>query len=175
MAFPLDPNEVQRLMALNDLDAAKHIPDATVDRITAFTRAHLEVLFCLVNPIEAERALVLSRQGLGVSEIPRRLVFCTYTILQEEVLVVPDARADERFKNNPLVTRAPFFRFYAGAPLVYEGEVRLVSLCILDTKPRSFSRGERAELRMLADHVVGIVTSRALGLPEPDISSAVSI
>ncbi|WP_404295352.1 GAF domain-containing protein (plasmid) [Microvirga sp. RSM25] len=173
--FTLDPNEVLHLDALADLKVEKCIPDATVDRITAFARDHFRVGFCLVNLIEADRALVLSRQGIDVSEIPRNLVFCAYTILQDEVLVIPDARADERFKNNPLVTGDPFLRFCAGAPLIYEGEVRLGSLSLLDTKPRSFSRGERAELRMLADHVVSIIISRAMGLPEPDLSTALSM
>jgi hypothetical protein len=34
------------------------------------------------------------------------------------------------------------------------------------------SRGEQAELMMLADFVVSVITSRAFGLPEPDISLA---
>lgn len=84
-------------------------------------------------------------------------------------------RADERFRDNPLVTGEPFLRFYAGAPLEYEGQVRLGSLCLLDTKPRSFSRGDQAELRLLADHVVSIVTNHALGLPEPDLTAALSL
>jgi GAF domain-containing protein len=70
------------------------------------------------------------------------------------------------------VTGAPFIRFYAGAPLAYEGEIRLGALCLIDSKPRTMSRGEQAELMMLADFVVSVITSRAFGLPEPDISLA---
>lgn len=175
MDFPLDPHETIRLKALTDLNAAKYIPNATVDRITAFARTHFRVPFCLVNLIEAERALVLSSQGIAVSEVPRNQAFCTYAILQDDVLVIPDTRADERFKNNPLVMGSPFIRFYAGAPLIYERQIRLGSLCLMDTKPRSFSRGEQAELRMLAQHVVSIIVSHAFGLPEPDIGIALSI
>jgi GAF domain-containing protein len=173
--IPLDPHEVLRLKTLTYLDVAKRIPDATVDRITAFAQSHFRVPICLVNLIEAERALVLSRQGLDTSELPRSLAFCTYTILRPAVLVVPDARLDDRFKNNPLVTGEPQIRFYAGAPLGYEGEIRLGSLCLIDTKPRCSSRGEKAELQMLADHVVGVIVSLALGLPEPDLKTALSI
>ncbi len=129
----------------------------------------------MVNLIEAERALVLSSQGIAVSEFPRNQAFCTYAILQDDVLVIPGTRADERFKNNPLVTGSPFIRFYAGAPLICERQIRLGSLCLMDTKPRSFSQGEQAELRMLAQHVVSIIVSHAMGLPEPDISTALSI
>jgi GAF domain-containing protein len=149
LSVPPDPNEIPRLKALKDLDASKWLPNATIDRVTAFARNHFGVPICLVNLIEADQALVASKQGLDVARLDRRIAFCTYTILQPGVFVIPDARADERFKDNPVVTSEPFIRFYAGAPLVYEGEVRLGSLCLLDTKPRSFSRGEQAELQML--------------------------
>ncbi|MBM1174264.1 GAF domain-containing protein [Microvirga arabica] len=151
------------------------MPNVIIDRVTVFARIHFGVPICLVNLIEADQALVASKQGLDASRLDRRIAFCSYTILQPSVLVVPDARADERFKDNPVVTGEPCIRFYAGAPLVYDGEVRLGPLCLLDTKPRSFSRGEQAELQMLADQVIGVIVSRMLGLPEPDISAALSI
>jgi GAF domain-containing protein len=172
--FPLDPKETLRLRAIRGLDVEKWLPAETLDRITAHARDHFQVPICLVTLIEAERQLILSRQGVAISETPRSAAFCTYTILQPEVLVVPDARKDERFKSNPYVTGAPFIRFYAGAPLIYENDVRLGSLCLIDTQPRSFSMGERAELHMLADYVVSVITSRALGLPEPDVCLALS-
>jgi hypothetical protein len=41
------------------------------------------------------------------------------------VLLCPQ---DARFKQNPLVTAAPFIRFYAGCPLVCSNGMRLGSL-----------------------------------------------
>jgi GAF domain-containing protein len=174
MDFPLDPKETLRLGAVQSLAVEKWLPSETLDRITAHARDHFRVPICLVTFIEADRQKILSRQGVEISETPRSAAFCTYTILQPEVLVVPDARKDERFKANPYATGAPFIRFYAGAPLVYEDEIRLGSLSLIDTKTRTFSLGERAELMMMADYVVSLITSRAFGLPEPDISLALS-
>ncbi len=172
--LPPGPHEFLRLRTLKDLGVAERIPDAAVDRITAFARRQFQVPICLVTLVEADRQLFLSRQGLDSTETPRSASFCTHAILSSAVLVVPDARKDDRFRNNPLVTGEPFIRFYAGAPLVYQDEIRLGSLCLIDRKPRSFSRGEQAELMMLADTVVSVIVARALGLPEPDLTLALS-
>jgi GAF domain-containing protein len=175
MQYPLDPNEMLRLSAIQQLEVAKRIPDAAVDRITAFAREHFRVPICLVTIVESERQLFLSRQGLDRTETPRNMSFCTHAILTSEVMVVQNAKADPRFKDNALVTGPPYIRFYAGAPLTYEGDVRLGSLCLIDQKPRSFSKGEQAELMMLAEHVVSIILARSMGLSEPDISAALSL
>lgn len=174
MSYPLDPNEFLRLRSLKELAAAERRPDPLLDRITAFAKARFQVPVCLVTVVEADRQLFLSRQGLDRDETPRSASFCTYAILTSAVFVVPDARKDERFRANPLVTGEPFIRFYAGAPLVYQEEIRLGSLCVIDRKPRTFSRGEQAELMMLADTVVSVIVARAFGLPEPDLSLVLS-
>ena len=56
-------------------------------------------------------------EGMTVSELPRDYAFCNYTILHDEVFVVPDALADRTFAKNPYVVGKPHIRFYAGAPL----------------------------------------------------------
>src|ERR1700744_4088158 len=55
--------------------------------------------------------------GTEVTETPREMSFCNYTIQQDDVLVVPDLSMDDRYNNNPLVTDNPNVRFYAGSPL----------------------------------------------------------
>jgi hypothetical protein len=96
-SFPLDPNEFLRLKSIEDLQVSRHLPNAIVDRITAFAYERFHVPICLVALIEVDHQLIRSRQGRDDTEMPRGTSFCTHTILASTVFVVPDARMDDRF------------------------------------------------------------------------------
>ncbi|WP_262265881.1 GAF domain-containing protein [Microvirga yunnanensis] len=93
-------------------------------------------------------------EGMSLSELPRDNVFCNYTILHNEVFVVPDALADRTFAKNPYVVGEPHIRFYAGAPLTIRPGIRLGALCVSDLKPRTFSQHQMTLLRSLGRLVV---------------------
>jgi PAS domain-containing protein len=85
-----------------------------------------------------------------VCEITRDIAFCAHAILTDEVLIVPDARLDARFVDNPLVTGDTRLRFNAGAPLRTPSGANVGTLSIIDTVPRTLSEAEIATLSDLA-------------------------
>ena len=117
----------------------------------------------LVTLVDADRVWFKAKLGIGdVAEVKREQSFCNYTILHDEAFVVPDAQADSQFAPYPYVHGGPRVRFYAGAPLITERGIRLGSLCILETSPRMFSPGDKAELREMADRVVTEIAEQEL-------------
>lgn len=158
--FPIGPNEAERLRALHELDLAARPRDPELDAICTHAAAHFAVPIALVTLLDRDQQVFGGCVGLQGDGTDRNVAFCNYTILDDAVFVVPDALADERFSNNPLVVGAPHIRFYAGAPLVYGRNIRLGALCLIDRVPRGFSRGDRAELVTFADRVTEALMRR---------------
>lgn len=166
MDFPVGPNERERLAVLHETGLFAPERDPELDAICSAIKAHFGVPICLVTLIGETRQLLKARDGVDLCEVPRGDAFCSYAILADDVFVVPDAQADERFRHTPLVASPPHLRFYAGAPLTYLAEVRLGALCVLDTVPRSFSRGDRAELAAFADQAMAVIARRSFASPK---------
>ena len=108
----------------------------------------------LISLVDEKRQWFKSRRGTDLTETPREHSFCAHSLLHpHEVMVVPDAAADPRFADNPLVTGPEHIRFYAGAPVRSpEGQV-LGTLCVLDTKPRHPTAAQIQQLAGLAQQV----------------------
>jgi GAF domain-containing protein len=81
-------------------------------------------------------------------ETPRDMSFCAHAILDDRVLIVPDALADPRFADNPAVTGDYRVRFYAGCPLRLDNGAAVGTLCVIDTRPRQFTE---SQIRLLED------------------------
>lgn len=89
--------------------------------------------------------------GLSCDLMPADQSFCIHTVAARTFMDVRDASDDERFRRNPLVTGTDHIRFYAGEPLLVDGEA-VGALCVLDTelRPAGLDPGQRRALFMLA-------------------------
>ncbi|HSG53096.1 MAG TPA: PAS domain-containing protein [Rheinheimera sp.] len=106
----------------------------------------------LISLVDSDRQWFKSKQGLDACETGRGISFCGHAILTDSIFEVSDAQQDPRFADNPLVTGAPFIRFYAGAPLKVFG-YNIGTFCLISATPRELSSHERQQLRLFADAV----------------------
>lgn len=146
MTFPVSPFENERLSILCESGLLDGEPNPYLEDLCADARTTFGVEMALVTLLEEDVQLL--RSGLGGHSLttPREVTFCNYTILENQLFVVPDARKDSRFSSYPAVTGEPFIRFYAGAPLVYRENIRLGSFCLIDTSARDVSLAEQHAL-----------------------------
>ncbi len=143
-------NEVQRLEELCSLGVLDTPAEERFDRITRTAQTMFAVPIALISLIDKNRQWFKSKQGLATEQTPRNISFCGHAILGDGAFVIENADIDPRFMDNPLVTAAPFVKFYAGVPLLGPKGNKLGTLCIIDNVPRHIDSGAIAALGDLA-------------------------
>ena len=155
MYAPILKDESDRLSALQQYDLIDSGVDLGLDTVVTLARTLFQVPIATVSLVGEDKQFFLGAQGLDVCETGRDISFCAHAIGRPDVLVVPDARLDSRFADNPLVTGDPHIRFYAGVPLRAPTGHDIGTLCIIDRQPRAgFSDADQAMMRMLSTLVL---------------------
>lgn len=154
LAAPIPDNDKERLAALRAMLILDTPPEERLDKVAQFAAHEFDVPIALISLIDENRQWFKARVGLDVCETGRDVSFCAHAILQPDIFVLPDSRADERFADNPLVTGPPHVIFYAGAPLAMPSGYTIGTLCLIDHEPRQLDATELAILSSLRDLLV---------------------
>ncbi len=147
--------EDERLVTLASYSASQLQGDDELGRIAQFAARLCDTPAAAISLVEAERQVFLAREGLNMAETPRSTSLCAFTMMQGNVLEVPDASGDARFADFAVVRGEDHLRFYAGAPLVSSEGAPLGALCVIDTDPRpgGLTDLQREGLLVLAEAV----------------------
>ncbi|WP_247894365.1 bifunctional diguanylate cyclase/phosphodiesterase [Azospirillum sp. B510] len=168
-APPIPAREAERLAALQRYELLDTPAEPAFDQITRLAAKLLKVPVALISLVDHDRQWFKSRIGLPVRETPREHAFCAHALASDALFVVGDARRDDRFAGNPLVTGDPNIRFYAGAPLRTADGLALGTICVMDDQPRPALTPEEEEaLRDLSAMTMAhIEARRAVGYLHP--------
>src|SRR5579871_6258173 len=161
MYRPLLFNEVARLDALRRAQILDSAPEEAFDKITARAAEICGTPIGLISLVDEHRQWFKSRVGTELTETARDVAFCSHAIQSRDLMIVPDALQDDRFRDNPLVTGDPGIRFYAGVPLVMSDGYALGTLCVVDHTPHELSAEQKTALKSLADRAKVLIEMRA--------------
>ena len=159
---PAPENEAERLTALRSYQILDTSPEVGFDELTELAAQICGCPAAYISLVDETRQWMKSLCNLPpvVCEVAREYAMCSHTICQNDVMQVKDLSEDDRFKNSPFVTEAPFFRFYCGAPLINPQGYALGTLCVVDFEPRELGHREKEALRQLSHQVVAQLEMR---------------
>ena len=142
--------ERERLTELRRYDILDSPPEQQFNRIASLARVLFDTPIAAITLVDHDRQWFKASIGLDTQQTSREDSFCNRAMENDGVFVVPDAQADLRFSNNPLVTGGPHIRFYAGAALRSSSGASLGAVCVISDTPREdFSAADQGKLKVL--------------------------
>lgn len=153
VAYPLPPDEDERLAALSQYDRPGMDAVDSFDRLTELAQARFEVDVAFVGLVDAHEERFLSCAGADWDTVAREDTMCTHTILEDDMLVVEDVDADPRFSDNDSLAELDI-KAYAGVPLRTPQGTAVGAFCLINKEPRTFTDAELADLRRFGNEAM---------------------
>ncbi len=111
---------------------------------------------------DGNRQIIKGHHGMTTDiTAPNDIAVCVHAVLRSgSLIVVPDARRDPRFTENPLVIGQPEIGFYAGVVVRAHGNVPVGTICIVDYQSRELSTEELSFLLSARDTLEELIALR---------------
>jgi GAF domain-containing protein len=169
LAIVRNINRVAALERTGLLDTPAEEP---FDRLTRLAARLFKTPIALVTLIDKDRQFLKSALGVPEPwqtrrEMPLSYSFCKHAVHTGEPLIIPDARKEPAFRDNPAVRELSVVA-YAGVPLMVSG-FALGAFCVIDSEPREWSYDDVQILKDLAGCVMREIDLRTR-LRETDIA-----
>lgn len=173
---PIPDDDGERLAELAQLGIIDAPQDEQLDRINAAAAQYFGSSISLVTLVDRDRQIFKSKFGLDITQTSRDISFCSHAIVADGPFIVADARVDERFADNPLVTGQPEIGFYAGYPVKGPGGHRLGTFCIIDQQLRTLNDAELTMLQVFGEatqnRIAQMARTQWLGSPAQLLAAA---
>ena len=153
VGYPLPDDEDERLAAIERYDLDDEEIEPAFDRLTELARIHFDVDVAFIGIVGEHEERFISCRGDDYATLERENTMCTHAILEEDVMLVSDVKADPRFEHNEALEQLNI-RSYAGAPMRTPDGAAIGSFCLTHDEPRTYSDGDARYLRLLADEAM---------------------
>ncbi|HEV7185252.1 MAG TPA: hypothetical protein VGN33_12205, partial [Leifsonia sp.] len=125
-------SEPEREVSVQRLGILHTAPEARFDRVVDQARMVFDASGAALAFIDGDRLWYKSSIGALLPSIALKGSFTKATITERGAFMIPDARADARFRNLTQVTGEPWVRFWAGFPIEDQDGVRVGTLSVFD-------------------------------------------
>ncbi|WP_439213121.1 EAL domain-containing protein [Duffyella gerundensis] len=153
----INTDEERREHALQALRSADEIRDEVLRKFVRLASQSLAIPGSFISVLDDEMQYIRAAHNFSLKRSSRQDSLCRHVVDGNGVVIVPDTHLDPRFAEHPLITGAPYIRFYAGVALKNREGVRLGTLCVTDTSPQAFSAAQLNTLQLLSTLVMSFL------------------
>lgn len=152
LTYPVPDNEKERNEALRSYRVMDTPQEPAFEEISQLAAQICDCPVAYVSFIEDDRFWFKSKYGLPADfeGCPREIAFCSVTVCGSEMVLVPDLKKDDYYKDFPFVVGDPFLGFYCAMPLVTPDGFAIGTICVMDFKPRELPFECQEAIRRLA-------------------------
>lgn len=148
----------QRVRSLHEYDVIDRAPRLELRAIVELAAKICGTPMATINLISDTEQHQVAAYGFDAAICAREDSMCAAVLDDDTPIVVPDARLDPRFRDNPFVTGViGNVRFYASHQLTSLDGVVIGTLCVFDEQPRELDESQVEALGTLADRVVDVL------------------
>ena len=164
----LSGDDDRRARALKALRSPDESRDDVLRKFVRLASQALGIPGSFISVLDDEFQYVQAAHNFALEVSSRENSLCRHAVDSDSAVVVPDTGLDARFVTHPLITGAPYIRFYAGVPLKNRDGIVLGTLCVTDTEPHSFGAEQVTTLKLLAALVMSFLEAwHSAGFTDP--------
>ncbi|MFB6328376.1 EAL domain-containing protein [Pantoea deleyi] len=153
------------LQALRDPDESR---DDVLRKFVRLASQALGIPGSFISVLDDEYQTIRASHNFDLQRSTRADSLCRHVVDSDSAVIVPDTYHDVRFVTHPLITGAPFIRFYAGVPLKTRDGIILGTLCVTDTEPHAFAFDQITTLTLLSTLVMSFLEAwHSAGFTDP--------
>ncbi|WP_082335729.1 sensor domain-containing diguanylate cyclase [Rheinheimera sp. KL1] len=140
-----------------------NLQDPNLKDIVQLARYICDAPIALVTRADEKELSFIANIGFSGSSVAVKESFCVHAMdAPDTVMVVPDARLDSRFKENPMVLGEQGYRFYAGSPLVSPQGKVIGTICVFDYIAKQLNQKQIESLQALSRQVIAMLELKKL-------------
>ncbi|WP_372773555.1 EAL domain-containing protein [Pantoea sp. WEP] len=168
MLMNINGDSDRRARALKALRSPDESRDDVLRKFVRLASQALGIPGSFISVLDDEHQHVQAAHNFALTRSSRQDSLCRHAVDNDSPVVVPDTWLDARFVTHPLITGAPYIRFYAGVPLKNREGIVLGTLCVTDTAPHPFGAGQVTTLKLLAALVMSFLEAwHSAGFADP--------
>lgn len=164
----LNGDSDRRARALKALRSPDESRDDVLRKFVRLASQALGIPGSFISVLDDEHQHVQAAHNFALAQSSRQDSLCRHAVDSDSAVVVPDTWLDARFVTHPLITGAPYIRFYAGVPLKNREGIVLGTLCVTDTAAHPFGAEQVTTLKLLAALVMSFLEAwHSAGFADP--------